>query len=796
MAAAWERLHPLDARGTPSRLFTDDDPATTVKGLGFRDADAARQTIRLASQPGRRSRQYWAVRAMAERARLAPHPSAGTRAALEVFERWLRSPPPPPPPPEAREEHAQRALLLSSCANAHARSRCASDDDFRRRAAEDRREAAAQLRAALRGRAGAPFPLSAPAFAAAFGAPGEHAYGSHVCEAAAAAGLAAFRCTCAYAAAHVVDVTDAEAVVGRGAVQSFSLRFERGVAEVRPRRGADQLALSSSRGRPLTSAMLELPAASPPAAPAVAALSAESSSLELLCVRRVVCLIDLDCFYAQCEELRDPSLRGAAVGVQQKMIVITSNYAARAHGVRKGDSVDAVRRKCPSIRLLCGEDLTFYRSVSQRVFELLCAWRGGASAVERAGMDEFYVDLSDEVERTLARLRADGVDAVTPEGYLYPSPHPAAAPVPLLAAAGESLAAAAEAACAARLAVGSAACAELRAALHASLRLTSSAGVSVSKLLAKLTASTHKPHAQTLFLPTRPALAALLPPSLAVSKLPGIGFAATRSLGARGVRTVGELLAAAGEPAATPREAKALGAMRAACLGLCGAAVRHSAAPRSVSAEESFWRAPLTRLAPLEAAAAALCAQLMAKLRADEEAYGPREPSALAVSLRLKGEAAAEAEATRRSTRQVRFPPQLRLARAPRREREAGVEGEAEGGEAAAEAEMCAADRSLVEQLARRAVALFLSMLPGGGSEPFPPVHIFNIALRFDRAPPPPQGGSDITSFFERGAREGEAGPRGVLTRRDPPPLLWLQAEASLRRGHGCSTHATWIPRW
>ena len=38
--------------GVPSRLFTDDTPATTVKGLGFKDAKTARKTIELTSQPG------------------------------------------------------------------------------------------------------------------------------------------------------------------------------------------------------------------------------------------------------------------------------------------------------------------------------------------------------------------------------------------------------------------------------------------------------------------------------------------------------------------------------------------------------------------------------------------------------------------------------------------------------------------------------------------------------------------------------------------------------------------------
>ncbi len=55
----WEHCHaPTAAGGVPSRLFSDEDPATTVKGLGFRDPATARATIELAGQPGSKYKQY------------------------------------------------------------------------------------------------------------------------------------------------------------------------------------------------------------------------------------------------------------------------------------------------------------------------------------------------------------------------------------------------------------------------------------------------------------------------------------------------------------------------------------------------------------------------------------------------------------------------------------------------------------------------------------------------------------------------------------------------------------------
>ena len=42
--------------------------------------------------------------------------------------------------------------------------------------------------------------------------------------------------------------------------------------------------------------------------------------------RRVIVHVDIDCFYAQAEEVRDPSLRSKPLGVTQKYLVVTCNY--------------------------------------------------------------------------------------------------------------------------------------------------------------------------------------------------------------------------------------------------------------------------------------------------------------------------------------------------------------------------------------------------------------------------------------------------------------------------------------
>lgn len=135
---------------------------------------------------------------------------------------------------------------------------------------------------------------------------------------------------------------------------------------------------------------------------------------------RCVLSIDIDCFYAQAEELRRPELKGRPVGVQQKMLVITSNYAARAYGIQKGDNLAVVKRKCPDIIICNGEDLTFYTDISQQVFDFVAAWCGPECAVERLGLDEVFVDVTARVSKFLRQLSSSSEQEVFSHGVIFP----------------------------------------------------------------------------------------------------------------------------------------------------------------------------------------------------------------------------------------------------------------------------------------------------------------------------------------------------------------------------------------
>lgn len=80
---------------------------------------------------------------------------------------------------------------------------------------------------------------------------------------------------------------------------------------------------------------------------------------------------DIDCFYAQSEVLRCPSLRGRPVGVTQKFLVVTTNYIARSLGVPKMVSIDEAKKVLPALVLVNGEDLTPYRAESKQIMAVL-----------------------------------------------------------------------------------------------------------------------------------------------------------------------------------------------------------------------------------------------------------------------------------------------------------------------------------------------------------------------------------------------------------------------------------------
>lgn len=281
---------------------------------------------------------------------------------------------------------------------------------------------------------------------------------------------------------------------------------------------------------------------------------------------RVIVHMDLDCFYAQVEMIRNPELRDKPLGVQQKNLVVTSNYEARKLGVQKLMFVKDAKEKCPQLVLVNGEDLTAYREMSYKVTELLGEF---CPLVERLGLDENFVDVTEMVEERLKQLQQSACSRVCVSGHVY-----------------NNQAINLDDTRHVRLILGSQIAEELREAVYTRLGLTGCAGVAANKLLSKLVSGTFKPNQQTVLLPeSRPDLIRSLD---RIQKVPGIGSKTARRLEALGIRNVCDVRAF--PSAALEAELGAALAQRIQKLS-CGedeSPVTPWGPPQSFSDEDSF----------------------------------------------------------------------------------------------------------------------------------------------------------------------------------------------------------------
>lgn len=114
---------------------------------------------------------------------------------------------------------------------------------------------------------------------------------------------------------------------------------------------------------------------------------------------RVIILVDLDYFFAQCEELRNPALKGKPVVVgmysgrtETSGAVSTSNYAAREHGVKSGIPLYLAKKRLEGTEaVFLPVDYDYYQQISDRIMQTL---RGYADAFEQVGIEEAYLDVT------------------------------------------------------------------------------------------------------------------------------------------------------------------------------------------------------------------------------------------------------------------------------------------------------------------------------------------------------------------------------------------------------------------
>ena len=211
---------------------------------------------------------------------------------------------------------------------------------------------------------------------------------------------------------------------------------------------------------------------------------------------RVIGHIDLDYFYAQVEEIENPSIKDKPVLVcvfsgrtEDSGVVGTANYLARALGVGSGMPIAMAKKK------LEGKDAVLipmhhakYEAISEKVMQTV---RDRVDVFEQTGIDEAFFDITN-------RSGGDYSEA-------------------------ERLAA------------------EIRAAVLESHGLTASIGLGRSKVVAKMASDAAKPNGLKVVVPE--STTSFLGP-LPVIKLYGVGPKTARALDILGVRTIGELASA------------------------------------------------------------------------------------------------------------------------------------------------------------------------------------------------------------------------------------------------------------
>uniref|UniRef100_A0A7M4F2M9 DNA polymerase eta n=1 Tax=Crocodylus porosus TaxID=8502 RepID=A0A7M4F2M9_CROPO len=224
---------------------------------------------------------------------------------------------------------------------------------------------------------------------------------------------------------------------------------------------------------------------------------------------RVVALADMDCFFMQVEQRLEPRLRGRPCAVVQYNRwrgggVIAVSYEARAFGVARGMWAAEARTLCPDLLVARvpqargKADLTRYREASLEVMEVMSRF----AMIERASIDEAYMDLTNAVQERLRKMRGQPVPAeLLPTTFIQGMVgaqtakelrqhglHQWLSSLPFDDSSCPDL----------QLTVGAVIVEEMRAAVEEVTGYRCSAGISHNKVLAKLACGLHKPNRQTL----------------------------------------------------------------------------------------------------------------------------------------------------------------------------------------------------------------------------------------------------------------------------------------------------------
>lgn len=260
---------------------------------------------------------------------------------------------------------------------------------------------------------------------------------------------------------------------------------------------------------------------------------------------RVICHLDVDCFYCQCEEVAGPpDYKERPLAIGQKHIIVTSNYIARKQGVKKLQLRDAAYIACPNLLILEGSDLEEYRKHSRKIY---VAFRDGLRKlakeanvevqVKKGGMDENFADITDLVRAFRRQSKPSNV-------FVYGDDRSAKSSIVEDQSGAEvtvqhafhisssdsvhlSCPQIEQNRCKERLHTAASICEQVRQEVKLKTGFTTTIGVSVSRMLAKLTSDLKKPDSINILYPWRSG-SVILP--MPLRKIPELGHGTLRLL--------------------------------------------------------------------------------------------------------------------------------------------------------------------------------------------------------------------------------------------------------------------------
>lgn len=128
---------------------------------------------------------------------------------------------------------------------------------------------------------------------------------------------------------------------------------------------------------------------------------------------KIVALLDMDYFYAQCEIVKNPVFRGKPVVIVMPSLrensgaIATCNYEARALKISSGMSLGLAKKLADESTIFINADKKYYEEVSEKVLQIVDSF---SENVEQVSIDEAYFDLTnpfgfDKAKETCIKIK-------------------------------------------------------------------------------------------------------------------------------------------------------------------------------------------------------------------------------------------------------------------------------------------------------------------------------------------------------------------------------------------------------